>query len=59
MLERSNSLAFSDMKGASSLWSAHRIRAENENKFDAIEAAKGSRPVLFTGEVRHNVDVFS
>ncbi|OIT35988.1 hypothetical protein A4A49_35488 [Nicotiana attenuata] len=38
-------------QGASSLWSAHRIRAENENKFDAIEAAKGSRPVLFTGEM--------
>lgn len=38
-------------KGASSRWSAHRIRAEHENKFDAIKAAKEGRPVLFTGEV--------
>ncbi|KAJ8573207.1 hypothetical protein K7X08_009718 [Anisodus acutangulus] len=38
-------------QGASSLWSAQKIRAENENKFDAIEAAKGGRPVLFTGEM--------
>lgn len=46
------------MKGASSLWSAQRIRALNDDKFDAIEAAKVGRPVLFTGEVRHNVVVF-
>ncbi|MCD7455594.1 hypothetical protein HAX54_028759 [Datura stramonium] len=38
-------------QGASSLWSAQRIRAENDNKFDAIEAAKSGRPVLFTGEM--------
>nr|XP_016512185.1 PREDICTED: proline iminopeptidase-like [Nicotiana tabacum] len=38
-------------QGASSMWSAHRIRAENDNKFNAIEAAKNSRPVLFTGEM--------
>ncbi|KAG5626657.1 hypothetical protein H5410_011875 [Solanum commersonii] len=44
-------LLFSDMKGASSLWSAQRIRALNDNKFDAIEAAKVGRPVLFTGEM--------
>ncbi|KAH0731299.1 proline iminopeptidase isoform X1 [Solanum tuberosum] len=38
-------------QGASSLWSAQRIRALNDNKFDAIEAAKVGRPVLFTGEM--------
>lgn len=38
-------------KGASSQWSAHRIRAEYEGKFDAIKAAKEGHPVLFTGEV--------
>lgn len=46
------------MKGASSLWSAQRIRDLNDNKFDAIKAAKDGRPVFFTGEVRHNVVVF-
>jgi len=39
------------MKGASSQWSADRIRAENESKFDAIKAVKDGHPVLFTGEV--------
>ncbi|KAF3620203.1 putative desiccation protectant protein Lea14 -like protein [Capsicum annuum] len=38
-------------QGASSLWSAQRIRAKNDDKFDAIEAAKVGRPVLFTGEM--------
>lgn len=39
------------LKGASSRWSAHRIRAEDESKFDAVRAAKEGRPVYFTGEV--------
>ncbi|KAL9435176.1 hypothetical protein AB3S75_021444 [Citrus x aurantiifolia] len=38
-------------QGASSQWSAHRIRAEYEGKFDAIKAAKEGHPVLFTGEM--------
>ncbi|XP_059651331.1 uncharacterized protein LOC132298959 [Cornus florida] len=38
-------------QGASSRWSAHRIRSEDDNKFDAIKAAKEGRPVLFTGEM--------
>ncbi|XP_038681737.1 proline iminopeptidase-like [Tripterygium wilfordii] len=38
-------------QGASSQWSAQKIRAENESKFDAIRAAKEGRPVLFTGEM--------
>lgn len=39
-------------QGASSSWSAHRIRSEDEGKFDAIKAAKEGRPVIFMGEVR-------
>lgn len=39
------------LKGASSGWSAHKIRAEYENQFNAILAAKEGRPVYFTGEV--------
>lgn len=39
------------LKGSSSRWSAHRIRAENEDKFDAIKAVREGRPVMFTGEV--------
>ncbi|KAI5647189.1 hypothetical protein M9H77_33194 [Catharanthus roseus] len=38
-------------QGASSRWSAHRVRTEYESKFDAIKAAKEGRPVLFTGEM--------
>ncbi|KAG6427179.1 hypothetical protein SASPL_111419 [Salvia splendens] len=38
-------------QGASSSWSAHRIRAENESQFDAMKAIKEGRPVLFTGEM--------
>ncbi|KAF3441166.1 hypothetical protein FNV43_RR15077 [Rhamnella rubrinervis] len=38
-------------QGASSLWSAHRIRTEYDEKFDAIRAAKEGHPVLFTGEM--------
>lgn len=38
-------------QGASSRWSAHRIRAEDEGKFDAVRAAKEGRPVYFTGEM--------
>ncbi|PIA49223.1 hypothetical protein AQUCO_01300219v1 [Aquilegia coerulea] len=38
-------------QGASSRWSAHRIRDGHENRFDAIKAAKEGRPVLFTGEM--------
>lgn len=38
-------------QGASSRWSAHRIRAQHESKFDAIKAAKEGRPVLLTGEM--------
>ncbi|PIN20181.1 Prolyl aminopeptidase [Handroanthus impetiginosus] len=38
-------------QGASSSWSAHRIRSENESQFDAIKAVKEERPVLFTGEM--------
>ncbi|KAL2490319.1 alpha/beta-Hydrolases superfamily protein [Abeliophyllum distichum] len=38
-------------QGAPSLWSAHRIRNENDNRFDAIKAVKEERPVLFTGEM--------
>ncbi|PON91153.1 Peptidase [Trema orientale] len=37
-------------QGASSRWSAQRIRGEYESEFDAIRAAKGRCPVLFTGE---------
>nr|GMD38058.1 Alpha/beta hydrolase-1 [Ipomoea batatas] len=38
-------------QGAASEWSAHKIRAENESKFDAIKAAKEGCPVHFTGEM--------
>ncbi|KAJ9681397.1 hypothetical protein PVL29_020330 [Vitis rotundifolia] len=38
-------------QGASSRWSAHRIRAKDEGKFDATKAAKEGRPVLFSGEM--------
>ncbi|CAK9134373.1 unnamed protein product [Ilex paraguariensis] len=38
-------------QGAPSRWSANRVRAENEDKFDAIKAAKEGHPVLFTGEM--------
>lgn len=38
-------------KGASSQWSAYRVWAEDEGKFDAIMAAKEGHPVFFTGEV--------
>ncbi|KAI4372332.1 hypothetical protein MLD38_010575 [Melastoma candidum] len=38
-------------QGASAQWSAHRIIADNEDKFDAIKAAKENRPVYFTGEM--------
>ncbi|XVF73115.1 hypothetical protein PTKIN_Ptkin12aG0175800 [Pterospermum kingtungense] len=38
-------------QGASSRWSAHRVRADHESKFDAIRAAKEGRPVFFTGEM--------
>ncbi|XP_065859761.1 uncharacterized protein [Euphorbia lathyris] len=38
-------------QGASSRWSANRIMAENNGKFDAISAAKEGRPVFFTGEM--------
>ncbi|GKU96830.1 hypothetical protein SLEP1_g10022 [Rubroshorea leprosula] len=38
-------------QGASSRWSAQRLRAKYENKFDAIKAAGEGRPVLFTGEM--------
>ncbi|KAL9269146.1 Proline iminopeptidase-like protein [Drosera capensis] len=38
-------------QGASSQWSAHRVRSEHEHIFDAIEAAKEGRPMFFTGEM--------
>ncbi|KAI4355138.1 hypothetical protein L6164_003938 [Bauhinia variegata] len=38
-------------QGTSSRWSANRLRAEYEDKFDAIQAAREGRPVLFTGEM--------
>ncbi|XXG82469.1 hypothetical protein AAC387_Pa10g0410 [Persea americana] len=38
-------------QGASSQWSAHRVRVEYDSKFDAIKAVKENRPVLFTGEM--------
>lgn len=38
-------------QGAPSQWSAHRIRDEHEDKFDAVKAAKEGRPVLFTAEM--------
>lgn len=38
-------------QGASSRWSAHKIRGEYERLFDPIKAAKESRPVYFTGEM--------
>ncbi|KAL6493992.1 hypothetical protein OROGR_031901 [Orobanche gracilis] len=38
-------------QGAASSWSAHRIRAENENQFDAVKAVSEGRPVPFTGEM--------
>ncbi|CAA0842549.1 alpha/beta-Hydrolases superfamily protein [Striga hermonthica] len=36
---------------AASSWSAHRIRSEYDNKFDAVKAVNEGAPVLFTGEV--------
>ncbi|KAG6784817.1 hypothetical protein POTOM_010526 [Populus tomentosa] len=39
------------LAGDSSLWSAHRIRTEDDGKFDAIRAVKEGRPVFFTGEM--------
>lgn len=44
-------LIFIILKGASSRWAAERIMADYEGKFHPIKAAKGGRPVLFTGEV--------
>ncbi|GAB2230909.1 hypothetical protein Droror1_Dr00015206 [Drosera rotundifolia] len=38
-------------QGASSRWSAHRVRSEHEHIFDAIKAAKEGRLVFFTGEM--------
>ncbi|XP_061967022.1 uncharacterized protein LOC133690773 [Populus nigra] len=38
-------------QGDSSLWSAHRIRIEDDGIFDAIRAVKEGRPVFFTGEM--------
>ncbi|GMH00471.1 hypothetical protein Nepgr_002310 [Nepenthes gracilis] len=38
-------------QGAPSRWSAYKIRAEHKTAFDAINAAKEGRPVLFTGEM--------
>lgn len=39
-------------EGSSSKWAAQRIRSEhNEDKFDAVKAAKEGRPVYFTGEM--------
>ncbi|GKU88089.1 hypothetical protein SLEP1_g2394 [Rubroshorea leprosula] len=38
-------------QGASSRWSAYRVRAKFGDKFDAIKAASEGRPVLFTGEM--------
>lgn len=38
-------------QGASSRWSAHRLREKFECKFDAMKAVKESQHVLFTGEV--------
>ncbi|GAB4861670.1 hypothetical protein Ancab_036923 [Ancistrocladus abbreviatus] len=38
-------------QGAPSRWSAHRIRAEYDNTFDAVKAVKDGRPVFFTGEM--------
>ncbi|KAK4786971.1 hypothetical protein SAY86_010804 [Trapa natans] len=38
-------------QGAASCWSAERVMAENESKFNALNAAKENRPVLFTGEM--------
>nr|AIE47871.1 DM3Hh0 [Arabidopsis thaliana] len=38
-------------EGASSGWSAHRLRDKYEYKFDAMKAVKESQPVLFTGEM--------
>ncbi|XP_057979739.1 uncharacterized protein LOC131165736 [Malania oleifera] len=38
-------------QGASSRWSAHRIRAKDGSKFNAIKAAKEGQLVLFTGEM--------
>ncbi|KAL0724582.1 hypothetical protein Bca4012_039181 [Brassica carinata] len=37
--------------GASSSWSAHRLRETFECKFDAVKAAKEGQNVLFTGEM--------
>ncbi|KAK1412219.1 hypothetical protein QVD17_33279 [Tagetes erecta] len=38
-------------QGAASQWAAHRIRAEHENKLDAVKAAREGRPVFLTGEM--------
>ena len=53
-LELPNFLMTFNLKGASSGWSAQRIRAKDEGKFDAVKAAKEGRLVLFTGEVYKN-----
>ncbi|KAJ0962925.1 hypothetical protein J5N97_028047 [Dioscorea zingiberensis] len=38
-------------QGASSRWSAHKIRDEYESIFNPIQASKERRPVYFTGEM--------
>ncbi|CAI0470220.1 unnamed protein product [Linum tenue] len=38
-------------QGASSRWSAHRIRGEYDDKFNAIRSIEEGRPVFFTGEM--------
>ncbi|CAN8254024.1 unnamed protein product [Cochlearia groenlandica] len=38
-------------EGASSRWSANRLRENSECKFDAVKAAKEGQNVLFTGEM--------
>lgn len=49
-VKSSCSVAFG-LKGDSSRWAAHRIRAEHETKFDAVKAVKENQLVHFTGEV--------
>lgn len=47
------------LQGSSSRWSASRIRAEADDKFDAIKAAREGLPVYFTGEVGYKGYHFS
>ncbi|KAL5984767.1 hypothetical protein ACLOJK_041389 [Asimina triloba] len=47
---------FVDAFGASSQWSANKVRDEFDDIFDPMKAARENRPILFTGELLAETD---